>query len=473
LQDLALVYVFFNVYQKIDAHNVIKKMSYIYGTVISVYLLLLLIGVRDYVYHSRIIYIMAPLVAAPMTIGTWFAFKLNDSIERRVLIPLSIFLLLLQLNDLLVFWRIFNGYYFVKIYIPFIVSMSLFIYFRRMHNDVVKHQQFNDRYKIFKNFLHDVRSPLSVLKIFISNSFDIKSERKLIVDSALDRIESMVTQVDNPSKASRLFKIPLIRTLHEVVEQKKLEYPDLKIDFFPSSEVFIFADKTQIQRILSNLINNSYESYNGDIKIVNINFDVGNCEVRIRISDLGSGIPPAILNRLMNEAFTTKNFGSGIGLHSAHEYIKNLGGGMEIISKVNHGTTVEIRLPTVLGELNNMSLEIEELKSPINDSKHADLVLIDDDKYIRRSWEFYAQSSLKNILTFSTINNFIESSDSIPRSCPIYLDLNLGSLRSTDYIDEILSLGFTNIFLATGESLEEEMIPKGIRGVSGKLPPTL
>src|SRR5690606_29398104 len=66
LQDLCLVFVFYHFYQKIDAYNMIKKISWIYGVTIFLYFLMLAIGVRDYSYHSRLIVIMAPLVAAPM-----------------------------------------------------------------------------------------------------------------------------------------------------------------------------------------------------------------------------------------------------------------------------------------------------------------------------------------------------------------------------------------------------------------------
>ncbi len=92
-QDLCLVFVFYNFYQKHDSLNIIKHLSWVYLSVIGFYVLLLLIGVKDYIYFSRIIIIMAPLVAAPMTIGTWFAFKLKDQTERMILIPLSILLL--------------------------------------------------------------------------------------------------------------------------------------------------------------------------------------------------------------------------------------------------------------------------------------------------------------------------------------------------------------------------------------------
>src|SRR5690606_18357946 len=105
----------------------------------------------------------------PMAIGTLFSFKLKDPIERKVLIPGSILLFIFQFNDLLVFWKITNGYFTVRLYIPFIVGMSLFLYFRRMYAKETLLNVISERQKIFKEFLHDVKSPLAVLRIFFAS----------------------------------------------------------------------------------------------------------------------------------------------------------------------------------------------------------------------------------------------------------------------------------------------------------------
>lgn len=470
LQDLCLVFVFYNFYQKYDSLNIIKRISCLYAGVIGVYALLLLVGVRDYVYYARIILIMAPLVAAPMAIGTWFAFKLKDSTERKVLIPLSILLLCFQLNDLLVFWKLIDSYFMVRIYIPFIVGMALFLYFKRMHDEALQAKTASERQKIFKEFPHDVKSPLAVLRIFLMGQNET-SERQQVIQSALDRIEGMVTQVDSPNKEEIKQKIPLVSVLSEIVAQKKIEYPDLKLKLETTEEVFTFADKSKLQRIFSNIINNAYEAYEGKEKILDIGFLIGDEEVRVRFTDRGIGIPKAIYNRLFTENVSTKENGRGIGLTSAYQYITSLGGNLTAISKVNVGTTIEIKLNSVPGNFhfNEKAVETEMILNV--DLAPLDFVLIDDDKYIRLSWEYFAKNAKKQIRTFSSVDSFFEHSGSINKACPIYLDLNMHGVKSTKYIDQIYDLGFTNIILATGEELGEGALPDHVRGISGKLPP--
>ena len=465
LQDLCLILVFYNFYRSNDPYKVIKKVSMIYATVIGVYVLLLLVGIRDYIYYSRIIIVMAPLVAAPMAIGTWFAFKLEDSTDRKVLIPVSIILLFFQLNDLLVFWKLIDSYFMVRVYIPFIVGMALFLYFKRMHDDSITAKKMDERHKIFKEFVHDIKSPLSVLRTFFTD-VEISNERKGILNAALDRVESMISHAENPIKEFSLNKISITDSLKEVIDQKNLEYSDMVIAYSFSEQVFVYIDKTKIQRIFSNLINNAYEAYSSNDKKLNIEILLGDEEIRILFSDRGRGVPRAIYKKLFQGNVSTKSPERGIGLLSAYEYIKQRGGNLDIISKENSGTTVEIRLDTVPS---NFISELEG-NSP-SEYELLDFVLIDDDKYIRMSWEYFARNSKKKVATFSNVPEFIENSSKINRKCAIYLDLNINGEKSTRYLEKLHSLGFDKIILATGEDFKDIPVPNYVHSVSGKLPP--
>lgn len=470
LQDMCLVFVFYNFYQKQETAYKIKRLALIYASVIVLYLILLIWGIRDYIYFSRIIIVLAPLVAAPMGIGTWFAFKLTDQTERKVLIPVSILLLCFQLNDLFVFWKFFDGYFTVRFYIPFIVSMLLFLYFRRMYVDALEAQTSAERQRIFKEFLHDVKSPIAVLKVFFAGITD-SNERQMIIQSALDRIEGMVRQVESKSKEENKQKIKLSDSIKEIIDQKIIEFPDFHISFTCQKECSIYGDKLKLQRIFSNIINNSYESCVRDKKLLNVSLNELSNLCHITFSDNGSGIPDEMQKKLFTQKVSTKENGSGIGLTSAYRYITSLGGEIKITSTPKKGTSIEIKINTI--PESQESTTINNFKNQTENKKiqNYDFVLIDDDKYIRLSWEYYARNASKNVLTFSSIESFLGSVDTLNKDCPIYLDLNLNGEKSIKYIDTIYNLGFSNIIMATGENISLEELPKNISRISGKLPP--
>ncbi|NYZ12661.1 PAS domain-containing protein [Azospirillum sp. RWY-5-1] len=67
----------------------------------------------------------------------------------------------------------------------------------------------------------------------------------------------------------------------------------------------------------------------------------------ITVTDTGEGIPPALLDRIVEPFFTTKPVGkgSGLGLSQVQGFAKQSGGGMRIESRVGVGTTVHLYLP--------------------------------------------------------------------------------------------------------------------------------
>ncbi|MGO8973612.1 MAG: ATP-binding protein [Steroidobacteraceae bacterium] len=73
--------------------------------------------------------------------------------------------------------------------------------------------------------------------------------------------------------------------------------------------------------------------------------------VRLSVSDTGSGIPLAVLERIFDPFFTTKavGAGTGLGLSLVHGIVADLGGAIDVSSKAGEGTRFEIWLP-VAGE---------------------------------------------------------------------------------------------------------------------------
>jgi two-component system, sporulation sensor kinase E len=67
--------------------------------------------------------------------------------------------------------------------------------------------------------------------------------------------------------------------------------------------------------------------------------------VLINIIDNGHGIPENIMGKIFEPYFTTRKFGTGLGLVIVYKIIKELGGDIRVSSKEKDGTVFSIKLP--------------------------------------------------------------------------------------------------------------------------------
>ena len=109
---------------------------------------------------------------------------------------------------------------------------------------------------------------------------------------------------------------------------------------------------------------------------------VGNY-VMIAVSDTGSGIPAANLEKVYDPFFTTKEVGkgTGLGLSMVFGFVKQSNGHVKIYSEEGHGTTVKVYLPRAAGLPDTAG---ELLASSGIDGGHEVVLVVEDDRLVRR-----------------------------------------------------------------------------------------
>lgn len=106
----------------------------------------------------------------------------------------------------------------------------------------------------------------------------------------------------------------------------------------------IQANASLLTQVLNNVVCNALEAMPADGGTIVIAGDstTGRKEVDIRISDTGSGIDPADIEKICQPFFTTKAKGLGVGLTLVRRIVKRFGGRVRIDSTRGQGTVITL-----------------------------------------------------------------------------------------------------------------------------------
>ncbi|MER3425007.1 MAG: hypothetical protein C4293_19030, partial [Nitrospiraceae bacterium] len=109
----------------------------------------------------------------------------------------------------------------------------------------------------------------------------------------------------------------------------------------------IWCDATQMKQVLVNLILNAAQAMpnGGTLSIRIFRNGSSGSDLKIAVSDTGTGIDPAHVSRVFDPFFTTRDEGTGLGLAIVHAIVEGHRGRVEVESMLGHGTTFTIILP--------------------------------------------------------------------------------------------------------------------------------
>jgi PAS domain S-box-containing protein len=213
------------------------------------------------------------------------------------------------------------------------------------------------------NPLYGIMNTLELLKTEVS----LQSKRRKVLEMALSetqRLSELLRKMLSFSKPDQEERqaVDLNTVIDEILllHEKQLQENDIKIKTSFAAELpVIMASKNQLRQVFLNLVANARDAM-PDGGTLNVKTDSDKANVKIEISDTGTGIKEEHLKRIFDSFFTTKDSikGVGLGLSVCYGFIKEHGGDIQVRSKVGKGTTFTIILPIL-----KVSVEKKEASS--------------------------------------------------------------------------------------------------------------
>jgi len=229
---------------------------------------------------------------------------------------------------------------------------------------------------------------------------------------------------------------------------------EIDLVFLPQAgKKTIRTDHSQLDQIVANMCINARDAIDNVGKITietsTVTLNDHDCAehpvfipgefIILSISDNGSGMNEATVDKIFEPFFTTKekNMGTGLGLASVHGTVKQNGGFIDVFSEPGVGTTFKIYLPTYNGDIT----ETTTLKDKTAHEAHGETILVVEDEVdILRVVQIILENSGFKVLPANTLSEALHlASHSNEEIDLLITDLVMPEITGKDLADRLKS----------------------------------
>ncbi len=306
----------------------------------------------------------------------------------------------------------------------------------------------------FNNILTPIIGYSEISLMMVDKDDDIAQnlqEIKKAANRAKDLVQQILVLSRHKEKITSPLQIQLI--VKEVIKLIRSTIPaniEIQQQIDPESKL-VMADSTKIHQVVMNLATNAFhamEDGNGVLTITLKNVIYGEdsaaphvvpgCYVELTVSDTGCGIEPAIVERIFEPYFTTKDIGKGTGLGLAviKGIVDSYNGYIEVSSERGEGTTVQVCLPAI----EEKAVSEREAQGPLIGGSERILLVDDEEAIVGLYKETLGRLGYK-VTAFCNSEEMFETFQASPDSFDLVItDQSMPHLSGSELAKKILKI---------------------------------
>ena len=238
-------------------------------------------------------------------------------------------------------------------------------------------RQFEACNRLSSYVMHDLKNLIAQLSLVVSNAARHKNNPQFMED-AIQTVENSVNKMNRlltnlrsgRDPEQHVAQLDLCEVLDDVVNTMSAGSPRPSMDC-QASGLHVLGDRERLAAVIGHVVRNAQDA-TPDEGMVIVRLFKQNDQAVIEVQDNGEGMDETFMrDGLFKPFITTKGkSGTGIGAYETRDFIRGLGGEVEVISRVAEGTTFRMSIPIS-----------EETKSSVKSSDNTNNGKVDEHRF--------------------------------------------------------------------------------------------
>ena len=230
---------------------------------------------------------------------------------------------------------------------------------RLLQSELVRSERLSALGQLTATIAHELRNPLSAIGNTVYTLRQQVEAQGFDFDRPFDRIERSISRCERiiydltdftQMRPVELAPVAIDAWLGALLDQPKFNAGIPVERGFSLPAAFVAIDPERMQRVIGNLLENAEHAMSEPLPgnrppRIRVATRIQGDRLEIIVEDNGPGIPADILPKVFEPLFSTKSFGTGLGLPTVKQIIEQHGGTVAIASSASDGTRVTLRLP--------------------------------------------------------------------------------------------------------------------------------
>lgn len=215
---------------------------------------------------------------------------------------------------------------------------------------LVEAKKFDSFNRMSAFVVHDLKNIVTQLALMLRNAEkhkhnpEFQDDMLMTVNHAVEKMRQLMMQLrEGATPHGSVCGVSLSAIIRSICQHKQQQ--GRTVDFEISEDLFARGHEDRLARVIDHIVQNALDAIdtNGYVRIALAKNSGFAC---VTVQDNGCGMSDAFIREKLFKPFqTTKNSGMGIGAYESAQYVRELGGKIEVESAVGEGSKFQVFLP--------------------------------------------------------------------------------------------------------------------------------